>query len=128
MAEMMKDVTAGGQADGLKGERFAFQRCRAAVLELELVRVESLRREAARLELQALLAGRAFLVERLGLGLPADCQVKIVREKGVPIGIELVEPGSNSSSHMRRRRPARTSEPHRRNPRSHAPAALHHQN
>jgi hypothetical protein len=75
---------------GLKGKRFDFNAVERRCLELELAPAERMRREAARIELRALLAARAFAVERLGL--PEDCQVKIVRESGVPVAIEVVEP------------------------------------
>jgi len=75
---------------GLKGKRFDFNQVERRCLELELAPVARLRREAARIEFEALVAARGFLVERLGL--PEDCQVKIVRESGSPVGIEVVAP------------------------------------
>ena len=72
---------------GLKGKRFEFSAVEKRCLELSLAPVLRLRHEAARLEIRALTEARAFLVERLGL--PASCQVKIVREEGVPVGVEV---------------------------------------
>src|SRR6267142_2444183 len=74
---------------GLKGKRFEFSAAERRCLELQLAPAGRLRHEVARIELDALLEARAFAVERLGL--PADCQVKVVREDGVPVGIEVVE-------------------------------------
>src|SRR2546421_9199572 len=75
---------------GLNGKRFDFNATERRCLELELAPVERLRREAARIELRALLEARAFAIERLGL--PEDCQVKIVREDGQPVALEVVVP------------------------------------
>jgi len=91
---MMKDAGAGDPFAGLKGKRFDFSAVERRCLELELAPAERLRREAARLEMRALIAARAFAVERLGL--PEDCRVKIVREGGIPVGIEVVEPHAGS--------------------------------
>ncbi len=74
---------------GLKGKRFEFSAVEKRCLELSLAPALRLRHEAARLEIRALTEARAFLVERLGL--PPDCQVKIVRDNGAPVGIEVVE-------------------------------------
>ena len=74
---------------GLKGKRFEFNGPERRCLELQLAPAERLRAEAARIELRALLEARAFLVERLGL--PEGCQVKIVREDGRPMAVEVVE-------------------------------------
>lgn len=76
--------------EGLVGKRFDFNAPERRCLELLLAPAQRLRREAARIEIEALLEARAFAIERLGL--PADCQVKIVREAGVPVAIEIAEP------------------------------------
>ncbi len=87
---MMTDAKPDDRFAGLKGKRFDFNPAERRCLTLELAPAEQLRREAARIELRALMAVRAFAVERLGL--PEDCQVKIVRADGAPVGIEVVEP------------------------------------
>lgn len=79
-----------GRYAGLKGKRFEFNAPERRCLELQLGPAERLRQEAARVEMHALLEARAFLVERLGL--PEDCRVKIVREDGRPVAVEIVEP------------------------------------
>jgi hypothetical protein len=79
-----------GRYAGLKGKRFEFNAPERRCLELQLAPAERLRQEAARIEARALFEARAFLVERLGL--PEDCQVKIVREEGRPVAIVIVEP------------------------------------
>jgi hypothetical protein len=81
---------------GLKGKRFDFNAPERRCLELQLAPAERLRQEAARIEVRALLEARSFLVERLGL--PEDCQVKIVREDGRPVAVEIVEPQAPSPS------------------------------
>src|SRR5580704_183024 len=81
---------------GLKGKRFEFNAAERRCLELQLGPAERLRQEAARIEMNALLEARAFLIERLGL--PEDCQVKIVREDGRPVAIEIVEPLAPAST------------------------------
>jgi len=88
--EKRTEIEAADRFLGLKGKRFGFNATERRCLELELAPIERLRREAARIELHALVAARAFAVERLGL--PEDCQVKIVREQGLPVAIEIVEP------------------------------------
>lgn len=75
---------------GLKGKRFDFNAPEKRCLALSLAPVDRLRREAARLEINALVEARAFAVERLGL--PETCQVRILRENGAPVAIEVVEP------------------------------------
>src|SRR5579883_3416676 len=75
---------------GLKGKRFEFNAPERRCLELQLEPAERMRQEATRIELRALLEASAFLVERLGL--PENCRVKIVRENGRPVAIEIVEP------------------------------------
>jgi hypothetical protein len=75
---------------GLKGKRFDFNAPERRCLELQLAPAERLRQEAARIEVRALLEARAFLVERLGL--PQNCQVKVVRDDGRPVAVEIVEP------------------------------------
>ena len=89
---MTNDEPEADRFSGLKGKRFDFNSAEKRCLALSLAPVERLRREAARIEIAALVEARAFAVERLGL--PADCQVKIVRENGAPIAIEVVEPHS----------------------------------
>lgn len=79
-----------GRYAGLKGKRFEFNAPERRCLELQLGPAERLRQEAARIEMHALLEARAFLVERLGL--PESCQVRIVREDGRPVSVEVVEP------------------------------------
>jgi len=74
---------------GLKGKRFDFNGAEKRCLALSLAPVERLRREAVRVEINALIEARAFLVERLGL--PEDCQVRILREGGSPVAVEVVE-------------------------------------
>jgi hypothetical protein len=86
MATMPDD----GRYSGLKGKRFEFNAPERRCLELQLAPAERLRQEAARIEVRALLEARAFLVERLGL--PESCQVKIVREGGRAVAVEVVEP------------------------------------
>jgi hypothetical protein len=81
---------------GLKGKRFDFNPAEKRCLALSLAPVERLRREAARIEIDALVEARAFAVERLGL--PQDCQVRIVRENGTPTGIEVVLPHAAQAS------------------------------
>jgi hypothetical protein len=85
---MMKDAAGSDRLAGIVGKRFEFNAVERRCLELELSPADRLRREAARIELQAFLSVRAFVVERLGL--PKDCKVKIVREGGVPVAIEVV--------------------------------------
>jgi hypothetical protein len=80
----------GDRFAGLKGKRFDFNAAERRCLDLQLEPARRLRREAARIELKAFLEARAFAVERLGL--PEDCQVKIVRVEGAPVAIEVVEP------------------------------------
>ena len=79
-----------GRYAGLKGKRFEFNAPEKRCLELQLGPAERLRQEAARIEVHALLEARAFLVERLGL--PEGCQVRIVREDGRPVAVEIIEP------------------------------------
>jgi len=78
----------GDRFAGLKGKRFEFNATERRCLNLELVPVERLRREAARIEFRALLEARSFAIERLGL--PEDCQVKVLRENGNPVALEVV--------------------------------------
>jgi hypothetical protein len=75
---------------GLKGKRFDFNAPERRCLDLQLEPAERMRQEAARIEFRALLEARAFLVERLGL--PDHCRVRIVRENGRPVAIEVVDP------------------------------------
>src|SRR5437588_2592144 len=82
---------------GLKGKRFEFNPIERRCLDLELAPVERLRREAARLEVHALLEARSFAIERLGL--PEDCQVRILRENGAPVALEVVEPHAPTPVH-----------------------------
>lgn len=74
---------------GLEGKRFEFNAVERRCLELQLAPAERMRREAARIELAAVLEARAFAVERLGL--PENCRVKIVREAGIPVALEVVD-------------------------------------
>ncbi len=87
--ENMEKINDGRFA-GLKGKRFDFNAPERRCLELQLEPAERMRQEAARIELRVLLEARAFLVERLGL--PEDCRVRIVRENGRPVAIEIVDP------------------------------------
>ena len=86
----MNERQDDGRFAGLKGKCFEFNAPERRCLELQLEPAERLRQEAARIEVRALLEVRAFLVERLGL--PEDCQVKIVREDGRPVAVEVVAP------------------------------------
>ena len=86
----MEKTQDDGRYAGLKGKRFEFNAPERRCLELQLAPADRLRQEAARIEVRALLEARGFLVERLGL--PEGCQVKIVREDGRPVAIEVVEP------------------------------------
>ena len=86
----MESTTNDTRFSGLKGKRFEFNGPERRCLDLQLAPAERLRQEAARIEFHALLETRAFLVERLGL--PESCQVKIVRENGRPVAVEVLEP------------------------------------
>lgn len=86
----MENMQDAGRFAGLKGKQFDLNAVERRCLELQLAPVARLRAEAARLELRALLEARAFAVERLGL--PEDCQVRIVRASGQPVALEVVEP------------------------------------
>src|SRR5207245_11237727 len=85
----------GDRFAGLTGKRFDLNATERRLLELELAPVERLRRGAAKIELKALLEARAYAIERLGL--PEDCQVRIAREAGLPVAIEVVEPHAPTS-------------------------------
>lgn len=85
----MEKTEDEGRYAGLKGKRFEFNAPERRCLDLQLAPAERLRQEAARIEMRALLEARAYLVERLGL--PEGCQVRIVREDGRPVAIEVVE-------------------------------------